>query len=541
MTKSMGWVRALGMLALLPLAGCNMPAVHNAEGEAASVPPPSAPGESSSAASPATSGSADYPIAAVRSFLAKVKTAEAIKDPLQRCLAYPDPPGSHWARDTTVAYCRYRSQPLMSADEIYALIRNGHAAELDRRMAAALQAQRTRPGSRGLLDETYRRNFSRTTAEQRTLLDRWKHDSPASAFAYAASGYAYEEAAGQSRGTDYMANTPQSNVDSMQRLLALADADLRHAIELEPRLTPAYVALIEGGNIGGDNAYLNDVAGQALAADASDYSIYSSLMIVLEPRWHGSLEGMKQLAALAQARVAENPLLRLVLSAEPVYVAHHCDCDAAAQVAAYDKAFDQPAPAKDLSKAGGNVRDYPGKAAVYLSEALRFDPLSPSARSTAVERALRLSELGEPRWALSEANAVLAVEPSFPGAYRAQALAHEGLGETAAAVQALKHALALDPSDTWSAVELANVYVDKTHQLSEAQQIADGLINDHPDDPRGWVIRASVQSVSGQPGLDDTIHYFLEHFGNDPDQQDVVAQMRQALAEEAAARAASKH
>ena len=541
MTKSMGWVRALGVLVLLPLAACNMPAVRGAEGApSSSVLPRSAPGGTSSAASPATSGSADYPIAAVRTFLAKVKAAETIKDPLQRCLAYPDPPGSHWPRDTTVAYCRYRSQPLMSANEIYALIRNGHAAELDRRMAAALQAQRTRSKSHGLLDETYRRNFSRTTAEQRALLDRWKHDSPASAFAYAASGYAYEATAGQARGTDYLSNTPRLSVDAMQRMLDFAEVDLRHAIELEPHLTPAYVALIEGGNMGRDGAYLDDVGGQALSADASDYSIYSSLMIVLQPNWHGSLEGMQQLAVLARAHVAENPLLRLVLTAEPVYVVHHCNCDVATRLAAYEKVFDQPAPASDFSKAAANLRPYPGKAAVYMSEALRFDPLSPSAADRVAERALRLSELGEPRWALSEADRVLGIEPDSAGAYKVRALAHEALGNDAAAVQALERAVALDPSDIWSAVELANMYVDKTHQLSEARRIADGLINDHPDDPRGWVIRANVQSISGQPGLDDTIHYFLEHFGNDPEQQDVVAQMRQALAEEAAARAA-KH
>ncbi len=46
-------------------------------------------------------------------FIEAMKKAEAIADPLQRCLAYPDPPDSHWSRDTVVAYCHYRLQPLL--------------------------------------------------------------------------------------------------------------------------------------------------------------------------------------------------------------------------------------------------------------------------------------------------------------------------------------------------------------------------------------------------------------------------------------------
>ncbi|HXE67203.1 MAG TPA: hypothetical protein VN630_09185, partial [Rhodanobacteraceae bacterium] len=41
-------------------------------------------------------------------FLDAAKRAERITDPLQRCLAYPDPPGSHWNHDVVAAYCTYR-------------------------------------------------------------------------------------------------------------------------------------------------------------------------------------------------------------------------------------------------------------------------------------------------------------------------------------------------------------------------------------------------------------------------------------------------
>jgi hypothetical protein len=48
-----------------------------------------------------------------KTFLAAVERAENIADPVQRCLAYPDPPGSHWSANAVHAYCQYRYQPII--------------------------------------------------------------------------------------------------------------------------------------------------------------------------------------------------------------------------------------------------------------------------------------------------------------------------------------------------------------------------------------------------------------------------------------------
>ena len=156
-------------------------------------------------------------------FLARAKQAEAIRDPLQRCLAYPDPPGSHWSHDAVDAYCRYRYQPVLPFADIERLIRSGHAAEVDRRLAEALQAQMTQPDAHGRLDRTFYEDFENGSFDIRPTLDAWKRDSPNSAFAYAASGYAYVQMAADARGGQYIADTPQSNIDAMDKLLAQAD------------------------------------------------------------------------------------------------------------------------------------------------------------------------------------------------------------------------------------------------------------------------------------------------------------------------------
>jgi hypothetical protein len=42
-----------------------------------------------------------------RSFIEKAKQAEAIKNPLKRCLAYPDYPGNRWPAGLAAAYCHF--------------------------------------------------------------------------------------------------------------------------------------------------------------------------------------------------------------------------------------------------------------------------------------------------------------------------------------------------------------------------------------------------------------------------------------------------
>src|SRR6185312_11894887 len=71
-------------------------------------------------------------------FLDVAERAEKIADPLQRCLAYPDPPGSHWDHAAVVAYCKYRYQPMISFEQVEQMVQSGRARELDRMFAAVL-------------------------------------------------------------------------------------------------------------------------------------------------------------------------------------------------------------------------------------------------------------------------------------------------------------------------------------------------------------------------------------------------------------------
>lgn len=468
--------------------------------------------------------------AEVYAFLDKARQAEAIKDPLQRCLAYPDPPGSHWSRATVDAYCRYRMQPLMTFAQMRTLIQDGHAAELDRRLQAMLDAPATQPAAQGLLDRLYGEDFD-GSFDIRPTLDAWKRDSPRSAFAYAASGYAYDKMASQARGDDYMSATPASNVESMDRLLKQADTDLRKAIALDPRVTPAYVAMIDAGGLSLGRRYAADAARRGLAVDPANFAIHDARLWYAQPQWGGSLAGMARLARQAQAQAAANPLLGLLLTEAPADAVNldNCDCHSAAQLARYPQAFDRVATAQLLLSAGyaAESSHHPELAVVYFSEALRFDNNLPDER---VHRAFDLNQFDESQWAVDDLTAMLKTGAGDEGLFKVRGYSYESLNDYPHAEQDLQKALALSPTDPSVLVELGNLYVNVTHEWDKGWAIADELIRQRPQNPDGWLLRAAIQRQQPRAGMRATVDDFAARFGHDPAQQKALAWLRAQLA-----------
>ena len=461
-------------------------------------------------------------------FLVAAKQAEVIKDPLQRCLAYPDPPRSHWSPEAVTAYCHYRYQPVIPFTEVQSLIQSGHAAEVDKRFAQVLQAQLTQPDLRGLLDRTYYEDFNNGSFDIRPTLDAWKRDSPRSAYAYAASGYAYVQMAFDARGEQYIANTPQSSIDAMDKLLTQADADLRHAIELDPRVTPAYTAMVNAGGLSLGRTYGLDAARHGLAIAPDNYAIYDMQMWLDQPKWGGSLMAMKHLADQAQAHAKGNPLLILLQSRQPFYEANNCECEKDIELAAYPAALDQVALSTDLAKAGnaasGSMRLE--MSVIYLSEALRFNQGLDGER---VRRAFALVDFDEAGWAVTEASQLIATSPRNADAFKVRAHAYEEMNDYAHAEKDFRAALVLDPNDLWSLSQLGEMFVYWTHDWDKGWDVADQLIKAHPENPYGWILRATIQEQQPRAGLKDTVEYFAAHFGSDPAMAKRLTRMRAAL------------
>jgi tetratricopeptide (TPR) repeat protein len=467
----------------------------------------------------------------IYTFLAAAKKAELIEDPLQRCLAYPDPPDSHWSATAVKAYCRYRTQALMSFADLQSLIQNGQSAQLDQRMAQMLAAN-TQPNSRGVLDRTFEQDFD-GSFDVRQILDAWKRALPKSAFAYAASGYAYEKMAGDARGTDYIQNTPASNIESMTRLMQQADTDLRQAIALNPHITPAYLAMIHVGAMDSGDfvaTYAADAGKGGLAADPANYSIYDAMMWQAEPKWGGSLNAMRQINAVAQTHAGENPVLVLLQSKTPGYdKLDYCDCHSEQELSTYPTIFDQVSSARQLLNAGHAAEQSRnlGLAVVYFSEALRFDETLSDER---LRRVYDLNNFDESQWAVDEASRLMRAAPGDEDPVVARAYSYEMLNDYTHAIQDLQAALVINPDDKHMLSELAGVYVHQTHEWDKGWYMATRLMHAYPDDAYAWILRADIQEHQPRAGLQDTIDFFATHFDDTPQHHSALLRMRAAQA-----------
>ncbi len=413
--------------------------------------------------------------------------------------------------------------------EAQSLIQHGNAAELERRLAAALHAQQTDPDSRGLLDRIYQEAFQNGSFDIRPTLDAWKRDSPNSAFAFAASGTAYVSMAAEARGGSYMRDTPASNVQAMDNLLGQAEVDLRRAIALDPKLTPAYAALIHGGGLGYGRDYVDAAIRDALAAVPDDYSNYTMALWTRQPKWGGSLEAMDQLAAQAQAQAPGNPLMKVLSSERPFYQAWNCDCSHAVEMAAYPHAADELTSSSNLADIGRMASSYRDQtmALIYQSEALRFAPRNEDAR---VNRAFALVDYDEAAWAVADLDRLLAASPHNRKALDARANAYEMLGDYAHAERDFRQLLAMEPGDMRTLSKLGDMFVNWAQDWDKGWAVADQLIREQPQNAYGWMLRATIQEQQPRAGLDATADQLEARFGKDPEMAKILVRMRAAVA-----------
>lgn len=478
----------------------------------------------------------------VYSFLAAAKRAEAIKDPLQRCLAYPDPPGSHWSPAAVAAYCHYRTYPSMSFEQVRGLLEQGQYAELDRRMAGMLDDKLHKPDVAGVMDHAFETWFNRSDLDLRPLLDHWKQASPRSAFAYTASGVSYVAMAWHARGTKYMQDTPRSNVEAMDRLLALADADLRHAVALDPHVTPAYVAMIDAGQLSLGTDYVRRAADAGLRTDPANFAIYNELMRAMQPKWGGSIQQMKQNGQAAVAHASVNPMLLLLPEkavAEDVDLDGD-DCNVPGRFEQFSLVFDQVAVASQLSTAAESAEscNHLELSTVYYSEDLRFYPEDLKARA---QRAYNLNEFDESAWAVAEASQLMHEEPGNADYVVARGNAYEMLNDYPHAEQDYLATLALSPNHRQAVAALANLYMNQMHDWDKAWALDERLVQATPGEPYGWWLRAEIQIRQPRKGLKETADYFAAHFDTTPEMHRSLLRMRaeQAL-QDGAAKASAK-
>ncbi len=153
-------------------------------------------------------------------------------------------------------------------------------------------------------------SFESSEDELREQLDGWVAASPASFAPYLARANHFSSAGWDSRGTGWAAETSRESFARMTELHTRAKADADKALELRPKLQPAFrirVKLAKGGSNLGDAKLFLDRATKDCPACFRVRYVYA---FGLAPRWGGSYPAMDAFAKTAP--VDKNPRLAIL-------------------------------------------------------------------------------------------------------------------------------------------------------------------------------------------------------------------------------------
>lgn len=437
-----------------------------------------------------------------KKYLDAVHKAEALHDPVKRCLAYPDLPGNEWPKDMVEGMCAL--VPLeWSLEELDKVLKQpGGGAELDRRYAVLLDAHYSDPKKKDRIFRAY--DIFDESALAATVTQDWVRQSPDSAYARTARAWQLVES-GWEVGAKY---NQGGDGKRMRELFAQSLPDLDFALKKNPKLLPACDRLISIGNKSSDR--LQEIGSEiCLKADPASYRVMASLLWANQPKWGGSQAMMRGLVAMARAQESSNPTLAALRNYQAGY-------DAAEDRSDNHWASSAPVLERIVLMAPGYL-NYASRAmlnlnrswdnVVYASQTLRFDPEDGDAY---YDRAFALRNLNALELALADARQATRFRthdgwPEYEMSVILERLTRYEESR-AHAQKAMK-----DPDMLRLANELLCRSFWFTHELATMTDCTEKLVVDFPGSDEAWRLRAVAYKDAGSPAAYDAVQDFLTH------------------------------
>ena len=328
-------------------------------------------------------------------------------------VVYPDPPAE--LPMTTGAGSDGDGYPLRTADRagFLALLHHRRFAELTRHVET-LQADFEADHRKEYWPIDALDAFATADPTVTPLVDEWVAAAPRSFASFAARAVHWRAIANQRRGTKYISETSQAQLDGMNQAHQQAITDLRQALALRPGLVAAYRQLILIAQKGSDGSVVRALLDRALEACPACFQVRVSYLVTRTPRWGGSYPEMTRFAR-ETARRGGNPKLRLL--------AGYADWDRCSFAGLE----------KDWAAARGAC-----DAAVAVGEHWQF----------LHERGELAARLGDHESALRDLERALALRPGDPEVVIDHARALASLGRHQAAAAGLRLAQRLDPAES---------------------------------------------------------------------------------------------
>lgn len=480
---------------------------------------PSAPPAEATTAAPTTDAAPTAPTNATSRFAA-LRAAESIADPLMRCIDYPVPERYRWSREALAAFCADELNPTLGWNEFHDAIEDGRSASIDSRLDALVEGYFAGSVPEGTLMSTYADVFGYSSAVVGRSIDRWMRDSPASAHALVAHGQHMLSTAYEARGEQFAADTAPAEMARMNVAREAAERSFHAALAKNPRLLAAHKGLILAAKLNGDRDLAQSALEQALAVDPKNFYVRAAMMQILEPRWGGSLEAMRQLADAAVAYRPKNPRLA---NLRAIALAHaglepYWAKDYAEALRHFDAGLTEGPVGFYLELAdfaSAQLGDQE-RAVELASQNLRFSPDHLAARTS---RANHLTALGEFAWAESDLDTILSVRPRDPGALRARAQLLLRSGDDDAAAKGLKQLLSTNPRDRWAKQSLAWLYGYRMNRAQDADVLIGEMLEQEPESGELWLMRVKLLDAHPGPGMRDAVQSFLRHVDETSEEQ----------------------
>lgn len=472
--------------------------------------PPAQPAKPSE---PAAASSTPSTTSTPKDVLTAIRDADRIADPMERCVAIPPPSKVTWPKAAIEAFCADELTPAMPWDDFKDAIDDDRVDEVDKRFDALIEGYFAGRVPEGALRHAYNDNFWGSSTERKRLIDHWLDKAPASAHAFAARGMWWVASAEQARGEKLIGETPEKDISRMENALGKAKRDLVKAIEMNPRIMPAYSALIFATKFDHDDALGQSTIEKAIAVSPENFYPRAALAYAKRPQWGGSYETMDRIAAEAEPYVAKNPRLVNLKAiavgerAMPIYWSKNY-ADALRQ---FDKGlaygpewFYLDTARYAAMSAGDNVH-----AIELLSQMLRFSPWAAEQRR---ERARLLSKIGREDWAQEDLDVVLRVMPRDTATMQSYASLLIRKKDDEGAERKLRQLIAADPYNHWANASLAWLYVHHLHRYDDAGAILDPMIKREPESGELWLLRVQMYEAKGEgPGMREAVEGFLRY------------------------------
>jgi tetratricopeptide (TPR) repeat protein len=542
--QRLGHARCVAHALVWVTLGAIAPAM--ARSGAAPVPPQAAPGRTAplSAGDRPVYGSPQWKPAPPRydtapepwrSYLLKAREADAISDPMQRCLAFPALPGTQWPANLIPAHCEYVFGLHLNLDDIKQHLDSNDLAGLE----AIFRKLQDRHFSEGDFSEHIHNAIGLFVGDYASgaVSKRWLEAAPDSPFAMTARAEFYRSMGWAARGGAYAQETPDEQLARMKEFHAKARALYTQALAKEPRLMPAHAGLVDIAK-NGDSA--DDEFAAGYAADPACEVLLRWHMEGLKPRWGGSYRQMDALEAKMLPYMDRRPLLALARTGS-----YDDKSDIAVAAKEYKLSVfalkpmlavsSSPQVTDDLASSLGQIEDADHwEQLAYMVHSTRFRTGDAwHARQRGRQQMLLARD---PELANRSLAASVKAEPGSLFGHYLYAASFSQLGRVDDAEREYLVALQ-DTPDTSnhrdSLLELADMMV-WARRGDKAREYAKRAVTEYPDNAQAWLVHTRAISMGGATiaPLRASMESFLAKAdANDPRYQKEIAGMRKMLAD----------